>query len=85
MDFQSFLLKDTKGNKSSTLTVFILGALVVNFKLLFSGMTFGGLTLAPFTGAEYGIAMAALGSIYVLRRNTDPLNKPQVVTIKQGE
>lgn len=83
MNFHSFLLKDTKGNKSATLTVFIIGAIVVNFKLLFSGATVGGLTLSAFTGSDYAMAMASLGSIYVMRRNTDPMNKPQVVMVKQ--
>lgn len=67
-----FLLKDTSNNKSYTLTVFILGAIIVNIKLIFSGVTVMGVTLAPFTGSEYAMAIGALGSIYVLRRNTDP-------------
>ena len=64
------LLKDTNGNKSITMTAFVTGFVVVNLKLIFSGMTLWGVVLAPFTGSEYGIAIAALGAIYVLRRKT---------------
>lgn len=70
-----FLLKDSSGKKSATMTAFVVGFVVINVKLILSGMTVGGLELAPFTGTEYAAALAALGSIYVLRRNTDPANK----------
>jgi hypothetical protein len=70
-----FLLKDSSGKKSTTMTAFVLGFIVVNAKLLLSGMTLGGLELAPFTGVEYAAAVSALGAIYVLRRSTDPANK----------
>lgn len=77
MSLNSFLLTDTNGRKSSTVTVFIIGAIVVNLKLILSGMTVMGVTLAPFTGGEYSAAMGALGAIYVLRRSTDPEKKSQ--------
>jgi hypothetical protein len=60
---------------TTTMTAFVLGFIVVNAKLLLSGMTLGGLELAPFTGVEYAAAVSALGAIYVLRRSTDPANK----------
>lgn len=72
MNIDKFLLTDTAGKKSSTMTVFITGAIVVNLKLILSGMTVMGVTLAPFTGGEYAAAMGALGAVYVLRRSTDP-------------
>ena len=64
------LLKDTDGNKSITMSAFVVGFIIVNLKLIFSGMTLWGVTLAPFTGGEYAAALAALGAIYVLRRST---------------
>lgn len=70
--FDKFLLTDTSGKKSATLTAFVVGFTVVNLKLIFSGMAFGGLTLTAFTGAEYAAGLAALGGIYVLRRATNP-------------
>ncbi len=66
---EKFLLKDSSGKKSVTMTAFCLGFLVVNGKLLLAGMTIGSYQMAPFTGVEYGAALAALGAIYVLRRN----------------
>jgi hypothetical protein len=69
--FEKFLLKDTAGKKSVTVTAFVLGFLVVNAKLLVSGITVAGYTMAAFTGAEYGVALSALGGIYVLRRALD--------------
>jgi hypothetical protein len=77
MTFNNFLLTDTQGKKSTTLTVFILGAIVVNLKLIFSGMIIGGVTLAEFTGSDYGVAMGALGGIYVLRRTVNGYATPK--------
>lgn len=65
-----FLLKDSSGNPSVTMTAFVLGFIVVNAKLIFSGMTLGGLKIAAFSGSEYALAMGALGAIYVLRRSS---------------
>lgn len=68
-----FLLYDSKGNRSITRTIFVLGSLLVNLKLLLSGIAIGELTFEKFSGSDYGMAMAALGAIYVLRKN--PQNK----------
>ena len=70
--FDKMLLTDTSGKKSATLTAFVSGFLVVNAKLLLSGVTVGGFVLSPFSGTEYAAAVAALGAIYVLRRSTAP-------------
>lgn len=69
MDLRKFLFKDSRGNKSTTMTAFVVGFVIVNLKLIFSGVTVGGLTLAAFSGSEYAAAVAALGAIYVLRRS----------------
>lgn len=71
MHFDDFLLTDTSGKKSSTLTAFAIGFVVVNFKLLFSELTVYGITFSSFSGVDYGTGLAALGAIYVLRRSTD--------------
>ena len=65
--YQKFLIKNKDGNPSTTLTAFVLGFLVVSVKLLLSGVTIGGFTLAPFTGVEFGASIAALGGIYCLK------------------
>lgn len=70
MDFRKLMLVDSSGKPSSTLTAFALGFVVVNLKLLLSGMTVGGFSMSVFSGTEYAAAVGALGAIYVLRRNT---------------
>ena len=67
---EKLLLKDSSGKKSVTMTSFVLGFIVVNLKLILSGMTINGITLSAFTGSDYSLSLAALGAIYVLRRNT---------------
>tara|TARA_R110000868_G_C10973188_1_gene771536 strand:+ start:74387 stop:74617 length:231 start_codon:yes stop_codon:yes gene_type:complete len=72
-----FLIKDTAGNKSLTATAFALGFILVNLKLLFSGSSFGSVIIAPFSGVEYAAAIAALGGVYVLRRQKSPDEKSE--------
>lgn len=72
INFNSFLLTDTSGKKSTTLTSFVLGFTVINLKLLFGGIAIGDITIAPFTGGEYAAALGALGGIYIFRRSTAP-------------
>ena len=74
---QKLLIKNSDGKKSVTMTAFVLGFVIVNLKLILSGMTIGGLVLAPFSGVEYAAAMSALGAIYVLRRQTDKKNNTE--------
>lgn len=69
--YRKFLITDQNGNKSTTLTAFVLGFIVVNAKLLISGLTIGGYTMANFTGVDYSAAIAALGAVYVMRRSTE--------------
>jgi hypothetical protein len=70
-----FLIKNSDGKKSVTMTAFVLGVVVVNLKLILSGLTIGGLTITPFSGVEYAAALTALGAVYVLRRQTDKSDK----------
>lgn len=68
----NFYLKDPKsGEPSVTLTAFVTGFLTVSGKLLLSGITIGTITLSQFSGSDYGVAVGALGAIYVMRRATD--------------
>jgi hypothetical protein len=69
MDVSKFLIKNNKGEPSVTLTAFIIGFLVVNAKLLASGLTIHGIVLSVFTGMDYSVSIGALGAVYVLRRN----------------
>lgn len=71
-------VKDPKsGEPSVTLTAFVTGFAVATLKLLLSGVTLGGLTLAAFTGGDYAAAVSAVGAVYVLRRNVTVGSKPE--------
>lgn len=70
-------LTDTSGKKSVTVTAFVLGFLLINLKLLVSGMTLFGYQMTAFTGSEYSMALTALGGIYVLRRATTKPNSKE--------
>jgi hypothetical protein len=75
MDLNKFLFKDSKGKPSLTATAFIVGFVVVNLKLIFSGVEFENFKIALFSGGEYAAAVGALGAVYVLRRSTDKDNE----------
>jgi hypothetical protein len=66
-----FILKDIKtGKPSYTVTAFIFGFCLINIKLLLAGMEFAdGIKMSEFSGMDYAAAAAAIGSIYVLRKN----------------
>ena len=67
------LFKDPSTGKASiTMTSFFLGFLVVNAKLILSGVTIGGVVCSAFTGVDYCSALGALGAIYVARKATTP-------------
>ena len=69
MDFMS------KGKGSVTLTAFILGFVICTGKLLLSGIKTDIITFEQFSGADYGMALSALGAIYVLNKNNRSKNK----------
>lgn len=77
MDIQKFFIKDTSGKKSITATVFLYGMIIIHFKLLFAGVTFNKFVLPLFDGGDYAASVAAMGSIYILRRSTDPTLKQE--------
>lgn len=66
-----FILKDIKtGKPSYTVTAFIFGFCIINIKLLLAGMEFSdGIKMSEFSGMDYAASAAAIGSIYVLRKN----------------
>ena len=66
---RKFYLKDSNGKPSITTTAFFLGFIVINLKLILSGVDYKGIKFSDFTGSDYGMAMASLGAIYVLRNN----------------
>jgi len=74
---EKFLLRDTRGNKSTTLTAFVIGFIVVNAKLLISGLTIAGYQMEAFNGVDYSAAIAALGGVYVMRRSGENKSKEE--------
>lgn len=70
MNLNKLLIKDSSGKPSITMSAFVTGFIVVNAKLLISGLTLGGYKMAAFSGTEYAAAVASLGAVYVLRRST---------------
>ena len=70
MNLNKLLIKDSSGKPSVTMTAFVTGFMVVNAKLLISGLTIAGYTMAAFTGGEYAAAVGALGAVYVMRRSS---------------
>lgn len=69
MNLNKLLINDSSGKPSVTMTAFVTGFMVVNVKLLISGLTIAGYKMAAFTGGEYAAALSALGGVYVMRRN----------------
>lgn len=64
-----FLITDTEGDKSLTATAFLVGFIIVNLKLILSGLTINDYTFSEFSGTDYGLALGSLGTIYLLRRH----------------
>lgn len=69
MNLNKLLIKDSDGKPSVTMTAFVTGFIVVNLKLIVSGLTLAGYKMAPFTGVDYSAAIGALGAVYVMRRS----------------
>lgn len=65
------IVNDVKTKKPSyTVTAFIVGFFIINFKLLFSGIQITEkIKMSDFNGVDYAAGVAALGGIYVLRKN----------------
>jgi hypothetical protein len=62
-------ITDSDGKKSLTATAFVIGFCICNVKLLLSGVTVAGISFGVFSGGDFGMALGALGAIYVMRRN----------------
>lgn len=66
MDITKYLLKDEKGEPSTTRSVFFYGCMICLTKLVLSGVAIGPLALGSFTGGDFALAIGALGGIYSL-------------------
>ena len=63
------LFTNKEGKYSLTAVAFAAGFMVCTLKLLLAGLTVGKISVGAFSGSDYGVAIAALGGVYVLRRN----------------
>jgi len=52
VDLNKFLFKNSDGKPSLTASAFILGFVVVNLKLIFSGVELNNFKIALFSGGE---------------------------------
>lgn len=78
-------IKDSKGEPSLTATAFLIGFIIVNIKLLFSGIALTEtLKFSEFSGGDYAASLAALGAIYVMRR-AYPSKEPTPTNLNQGD
>ena len=71
-----WLTDPVTGQKSVTLTFFIVGFIVCLSKMIFSGVTIGTFSLSLFSGIDFAAAVGALGGVYVLRRNQNSPEEP---------
>ncbi len=64
------IIKNVKtGQPSYTLTMTIVGFLVINVKLLFSGIeVMDKFKMSDFSGVDYAAALSAIGGIHVFNK-----------------
>ena len=83
LDLRNVLLKNSDGKPCVVTTMFVIGCVLVNLKLILSGITVKEVTISAFTGGEYAAALGALGAIYVMRRGQHA--KTKEVTNEQSD
>ena len=64
-------IKDSKGEKSITATVLVSVLGVALVKLLFSGMSFKGITFGDFSGSDFSLVAGSAFTFYWARRNAN--------------
>lgn len=73
----NFILNGPDGQPSTTKTVFLYGCLVCIGKLALSGFSMKWITVPVFAGSDFGMAIAALGSIYALDKHVTNLGNKE--------
>ena len=67
-----FSLPDARGRESKTLAFVFVSWIVLVFKFVFAGLTFGNLgTVPPMSGGEFGGAVLAILMIWLGREWTE--------------
>ena len=62
-------IKDSKGEKSVTVTVLVSVVGVALAKLLVSGITYKGMSFGVFSGSDFSLVAGAAFTFYWSRRN----------------
>ena len=78
----SILTIKKNGVTSYTTTAFVLGTIIINFKLLFSGISFNEFKMQLFSGSDYAQAMASLAALYVSNKH---ITNIQINKSKSGD
>jgi len=72
MNIDMFLLADDRGKKSVTFTAFVVGVVIMLFRMAFSDIAIpftDGYILPHQDGVEAAAVIASLGATYWMRRN----------------
>ena len=67
----NFWIKNTKGEKSASLTLAVVAFVVVMLWMVLSIFTIPGILIAPFDASEAMMVLTPLLGLYWGRRNTD--------------
>jgi hypothetical protein len=62
-------IKDTKGEKSATLTITVATVGIALLKLLLSGMEIKGISFGDFSGTDFAAVVTPVFGLYWGRRN----------------
>lgn len=63
------------GHPSVTRTLYVVGFIVCCLKLLLSGLDIGAVKFGEFSGGDFGMAIGALGAVYVLGKKKNDVSK----------
>lgn len=75
MDWK-YLISNPNGTPSVTKLAFITAFIIVNIKLMLSGISIGSFTIPTFTGTDYAMILGTLSATYIFRAK-DGSNQPK--------
>jgi len=80
----NLFIRNSDGERSATCTILVLGSGICFIKLLVSEMTLLDMfTFPKFGGAEFAIAIAALGTLYQSTKVIDKKYKNEMVRLNE--
>lgn len=72
-----FYIKDSKGKKSFSTTMFFIVFNVGLLKFLLSSLEIAGFKFETFSASDFSVLIASAGSIYSVQRYTDKKTKEE--------